>query len=66
MDNFDLKKYLAENKLEEISDMDSEGNKIGRQTYDVLDEYLPQLTTNQRFKLYQMMIKFVTKDKDQY
>lgn len=66
MDNFDLKKYLSENKLEEISDMDSEENKIGRQTYDVLDEYLPQLTTNQRFKLYQMMIKFVTKDKDQY
>ena len=66
MDTFDLKKYLAENKLEEISDMDSEGNKIGRQTYDVLDEYLPQLTSNQRFKLWQMMIKFVKKDKDQY
>jgi len=66
MDNFDLKKYLTENKLEEISDIDFEGNKIGRQTYDILDEYLSQLTTNQRFKLYQTMLKFVTKDKDQY
>ena len=30
MDNFDLKKYLAEGKLEETSDIDFEGNKIGR------------------------------------
>jgi hypothetical protein len=66
MDNFDLKKYLSEGKLDEASDIDLEGNKIGRQTYDVLDEYLPQLTTNQRFKLYQMMLKFVREDKNQY
>jgi hypothetical protein len=57
---------MNEEEIEDGSDIDLEGNKIGRQTYDVLDEYLPQLTTNQRFKLYQMMLKFVEKDKDQY
>jgi hypothetical protein len=70
MDNFDLKKYLAENKLNEIEegnmDIDSEGNKIGRQSYDLLDEYLPKMTTNQRFKLYQTIQNFITKEKDKY
>jgi len=65
MDNFDLKKYLAENKLNE-AEVDSEGNKIGRQSYDLLDEYLPKMTTNQRFKLYQTIQNFVTKEKDKY
>ena len=70
MDNFDLKKYLAEGKLNEVEeddmDVDSEGNKIGRQSYDLLDEYLPKMTTNQRFKLYQTIQNFVTKEKDKY
>ena len=64
-DNFDLKKYLAESKLNE-EEVDSEGNKIGRQSYDLLDEYLPKMTTNQRFKLYQIIQNFVTKEKDKY
>jgi hypothetical protein len=46
--------------------VDSEGNKIGRQSYDLLDEYLPKMTTNQRFKLYQTIQNFVTKEKDKY
>jgi hypothetical protein len=70
MDNFDLKKYLAESKLNEAEgtdlNADSEGNKIGRQSYDLLDEYLPKMTTNQRFKLYQTIQNFVTKEKDKY
>ena len=70
MDNFDLKKYLAEGKLNEVEEddmgVDSEGNKIGRQSYDLLDEYLPKMTTNQRFKLYQTIQNFVTKEKDKY
>ncbi len=57
---------MNEEEIEEGSDVDLEGNKIGRQTYDVLDKYLPQLTPNQRFKLFQTMLKFVEKDKDQY
>ncbi len=65
MDNFDLKKYLAESKLNE-EEVDSEGNKIGRQSYDLLDEYLPKMTANQRFKLYQTIQNFVTKEKDKY
>jgi hypothetical protein len=64
-DNFDLKKYLAKSKLNE-EEVDSEGNKIGRQSYDLLDEYLPKMTTNQRFKLYQTIQNFVTKEKDKY
>lgn len=94
MDNFDLKKYLAEGKLNEgfqhddndepigdefsgfrgaarntgdnESPLDFEGKVIGRQTYDVLDEYLPKLTSNQRFKLYQTILNFVKKEKDKY
>jgi hypothetical protein len=53
---------------EEETDLnsDSEGNKIGRQSYDLLDEHLPKMTTNQRFKLYQTIQNFVTKEKDKY
>jgi hypothetical protein len=47
-------------------EVDSEGNAIGRQSYDLLDEYLPKMTTNQRFKLYQTIQNFVTKEKDKY
>jgi hypothetical protein len=63
-------KYLTESKLNEVeedgTDVDSEGNKIGRQPYDLLDEYLPKMTTNQRFKLYQTIQNFITKEKDKY
>lgn len=51
---------------DEMPNSDFEGNKIGRQIYDILDEYLPQLTSNQRFKLYQMILKFTTKDKEEF
>jgi hypothetical protein len=47
-------------------EVDSEGNAIGRQSYDLLDEYLPKMTANQRFKLYQTIQNFVTKEKDKY
>jgi hypothetical protein len=56
---------LEEGELNE-GELDFEGKVIGRQTYDVLDEYLPKLTSNQRFKLWQTMLSFVKKEKDKY
>ena len=62
MDNFDLKKYLAEGKLNEST----EGNPFIKRIYELLEEHIPQLTENQIFKLMQVISRFVTTDKDQY
>jgi len=66
MKNFDLKKHLIENKLTRTSqlneDEDLNNKKIGRQSYDLLDKYLPKMSEDQRFKLYQTIAQFLNKN----
>ena len=62
MDNFNLKQYLAEGKLNELT----EDNPYVKRIHELLDEHIPQLTENQIFKLMQVISRFVTTDKDQY
>ena len=62
MDNFNLKQYLAEGKLNEST----EDNPYVKRIHELLDEHIPQLTENQIFKLMQAISRFVTTDKDQY
>jgi hypothetical protein len=65
MSNFDLKKYLAENKqiqVKEESAIDMDGKKVGKQSYNLLDKYLPKMTEEQRFSLYQTLAQFLVKN----
>lgn len=117
MDNFDLKKYLIENRItknnqlneakttgqisDEIEELDDikrryeekgdfdraakiedkienlkseyaniinkekslkEENKVGRQSYNLLDKYLSKMTEEQRFRLYQTIAQFLVKN----
>ena len=66
MDNFNLKQYLAEGKLNELNENNPSDNSDIKRIYELLDEYIPQLTGNQQFKLMQAISKFVTQDKNQY
>jgi hypothetical protein len=54
MDKFDLKKYLAENKLNEAEDSGEESNSEREQAYseavdinDALNRYMEYINTNQ-------------------